>query len=252
MARIRSWAEKQVFPALTGLIEFKRRKGQVVIAAWPRKRGKKATPNQRRWREWFTQANRLAKIGDPDQLRLAIEYTRNTGLYPRDLLLRAMSRGYVDIVDEDGVPITAKFWELEPMTWQGFMIRPTSNITIGTGAVVDIPWPVPLIQTMPFWNAGAPTLITIPPQIHMMELFAGVSITAVLTGRVILLIQKVGGLNQAIIDINASPSCRAIVATGPLLVAEGETYKVQCLVSVGGTLNAASGLFFGGTILAAT
>ena len=65
-------------------------RGQIRVQKWPKKRGSPTSEKQRFWVEWFRQANLLAKYADAESLRLAIEYTKGSGWYPRDILLKAM------------------------------------------------------------------------------------------------------------------------------------------------------------------
>ncbi len=65
-------------------------RGVLRVRKWPRKRGTPKSELQRWWIDWFRQANRLAKYVDGMSAARAIEITKNSGMYPRDVLLAAM------------------------------------------------------------------------------------------------------------------------------------------------------------------
>lgn len=65
-------------------------RGVLRVRKWPRKRGTPKSALQRWWNDWFRQANLLAKYADPMSQARAIELTKGSGLYPRDVLLKAM------------------------------------------------------------------------------------------------------------------------------------------------------------------
>ena len=65
-------------------------RGVLRVRKWPRKRPGKRTPIERFWSDWFKQANLLAKYADPMSQARAIQMTKGSGMYPRDVLLKAM------------------------------------------------------------------------------------------------------------------------------------------------------------------
>ena len=77
-------------------------RGVLRVRKWPKKYGKPRSALQKFWVDWFTQANRLAKYVDGITAARAIEMTKGSGLYPRDVILQAM-RGRLYIwTDEEG------------------------------------------------------------------------------------------------------------------------------------------------------
>ncbi len=77
-------------------------RGVLRIRKWPKKRGTPKSALQLWWIDWFRQANKLAKYADAMSMRLAIKYTAGTGIYPRDLLLKAMRGRLYTWRDENG------------------------------------------------------------------------------------------------------------------------------------------------------
>lgn len=72
------------------------------VTAWPRKRGKPANPNQKFTVELFQYAQWLFKFVDPASLGTATLTTEQTGWYPRDLLLRAVTGNWIEVELPDG------------------------------------------------------------------------------------------------------------------------------------------------------
>lgn len=77
-------------PSFRGRIMIDTFRGVLRVRKWPKKRGRPRSAKQRFWVDWFVQANRLAKYADGMSLARAIEMTKGSGLYPRDVLLMAM------------------------------------------------------------------------------------------------------------------------------------------------------------------
>lgn len=67
------------------------RRGQVIQQAWPPKQSASTLAKTADQREWFRQANKLAKYAAPSDMVLAREVTAGTPLMPRDILLAAMA-----------------------------------------------------------------------------------------------------------------------------------------------------------------
>lgn len=77
-------------------------RGVLRVRAWPKKTGTPKSALQRWWNDWFRQANFLAKYTDGMSAARAIELTKGTGLYPRDIILRAMRGRLLFLTDETG------------------------------------------------------------------------------------------------------------------------------------------------------
>lgn len=77
-------------------------RGVLRVRKWPKKRGTPTSERQLFWIDWFRQANLLAKYADPMSMARAILMTKDTGLYPRDVLLKAMRGRLYTWADETG------------------------------------------------------------------------------------------------------------------------------------------------------
>ncbi len=83
-------------------------RGVLRVRKWPKKYGKPRSASQAYWVDWFKQANLLAKYADAMSQRRAIEMTKGSGLYPRDVLLKAMRGRLYWWIDDTG-------WKWYPM-----------------------------------------------------------------------------------------------------------------------------------------
>lgn len=108
MAKGSSIPRKRRGPSLTGRLMVDTTRGVLRVRRWPKKRGTPKSEAQRFWIDWFRQANFLAKYADPAQLTRAITLTENSGLYPRDIILKAMRGRYAWWIDDAG-------WKWFPM-----------------------------------------------------------------------------------------------------------------------------------------
>lgn len=227
-------------------------RGRLRIRKWPRKRGRPKHPFTRLWNDWFKDANWIAKRADGHAQAAAIALTKGTGLYPRDIMLRAMSVGLIDLVDGDGTLIQNRERRLGPMDFQGALLRLTANQFIGSGAEHAPDWPLPVVDTFGFWSVGAPTLLTIPAGVEIVQLFAGGVSTVSTTQRMVGLFRRDGAELLAQINVTAVGTATISWATGPIVVAEGETLEARYFFASGNTLSGAGGTFFGLQVLQTT
>lgn len=77
-------------------------RGVLRVRRWPAKYGKPRSALQAWWIDWFRQANLLAKYADGLSQVRAKEMTEGTGMYPRDILLKAMRGRLYFWADQDG------------------------------------------------------------------------------------------------------------------------------------------------------
>lgn len=227
-------------------------RGQMRIRAWPRKRGRPKHPFTRLWNDWFRDANALAKRADGHAHAAAIELTKGTGLYPRDIMLRAMSKGLIDFVDENGVLIQNRERRIEPVTFQGAWTRPTANITIGTGAFVAPNWPLPVIDTFGFWSAGQPDRFTIPAGFEIIQLHAAATQSTGAGGRMVAFFEIVGGAPFGGASTENPTTVTIAAASGPIVVQEGDQVRVKFFMQNGGTIGSTGVSFFALTVLQTT
>ncbi len=148
-------------------------RGQLRVRAWPRKRGTPKSEAVRDQNAWFKGANQLAKRVEPTQQNLAIRMTKGTGLYPRDLLLRQMAGGIYDVIRSDGRAIQARKRFRETVMFQGVILELAAPQALPALTRTTFTWPLPVLDTLGFWNAGAPTRITIPAGVEIVAFTGG-------------------------------------------------------------------------------
>jgi len=102
MATIKSVPRKRRLPSMKDGLVFDVTRGTLRVRRWPRKRPGTMPAEQAFWVDWFKQANRLTKYVDGASTIRAMQITKNTGMYPRDILLKAMRGRYVTWKDQFG------------------------------------------------------------------------------------------------------------------------------------------------------
>lgn len=102
MAKIRGIPELVTKPSFKGQFMVNAWRGQLVARAWPRLRGPPKSEKQRQSIETFTNRVRLAKYTFGIDQWHAKEFTRQSGTYPRDLILKAMSGRLFEVLIIDG------------------------------------------------------------------------------------------------------------------------------------------------------
>jgi len=221
----RSTTGKQRFPALRGRIIVDTWRGKPRVRSWPRKRGTPKSQVVRDQNAWFKAANELARKAAPSQMALSIEATANTGLYPRDLLIRSMGVGLLDIVEPDGRVITyrQKFWE--PIMFQGAIIRPSSPITPGVNVWTTLTLPVPLIDTAAFWNVATPTRLTIPEHIEIVKVSCDIKQESTGGPLLAIRVRQNGVTDVAWSQATSSGTVGDHVSTGPIPVVQGDYFE---------------------------
>ncbi len=236
--KVRWNPKQQRFPALKGALVVDTFRGQIRVRKWPRKRGKPKSAVTRRQNKWFTAANRLAKRVWPDQISLAMVMTKGTGLYPRDLLLRQMSGGIYDLITSDGVNYKPTSFPREAVVFQGAILENTVPQVLAASGWRILSWQLPVRDTMGMWSVAAPTGLTIPAGVEVVE--------------VVGLVSSVGGiaLNQHTIGVQRGATwigfgqsrqsgfLRASVATGAFTVSAGDFITVQVFPGIGFTTTA--------------
>lgn len=228
MSTPRGWPGKQNFPAINGRFMVDTYRGKMRVRAWPKPRGKPKSRAQQIAIDRFTAANRLAKEAPGEIQNQCIEATKGSGLYPRDLLVRAILSGWYDIRTDDGRLIRHGRPQLETTLFQGFLMRLEENQFLSANTSIPISWPLPIRDTAGFWNPGAPSEITIPEGVTMMRFNIGASNA---TGGFQILRGSVRRIGPPQVRLNLTTinsSAAFAIGTGPVMVQPGETYVFLC------------------------
>lgn len=75
--------------ALKGKLLVKKYRGQLVVQKWPKPYGKARSQKQLDTQTAFKRFQRAVKFFPPQQIITAMELTKGTGMYPRDLMMAA-------------------------------------------------------------------------------------------------------------------------------------------------------------------
>ena len=224
--KVRWNPKQQRFPKLSGIVMVDTFRGQIRVRKWPRKRGPSKLAKQRRQVAWLIGASKLAKRVWHEQIKLAMIMTKGTGLYPRDLLIHQMSGGMYDVYMEDGRHYLPRAFFRETKMFQGVILELDVMKTFAANVASVVSWPLPVLDTLGFWNVAAPTLITIPEGINVVELHGAISVTPD-SGKLLATIFKTAlpmAGESTTIGFNII-SCQA--ASGPIPVVAGDTFWLR-------------------------
>jgi len=227
-------------------------RGQYRVRKWPKKRGTPTDPTQLARIERFSTANRLAKFIAGPWWKKAHQITAGTGLYPRDVLVQAMTAGAFDIVLDDGTLITQKRWILEEAVYQGCTVQRSSNQAIPAGVETAIQWQTPQIQTVPIWNGATPTRLTVPANVNIVSVQAGVRSLAAVNGLHFLLIRNQAGQIVAASSESHNGTVNNNCDSGPLNVVAGNWFDCRVFWATGSSVQAIPQSFFALNILNTT
>lgn len=239
---------KQKLPALTGRLMVDTVNGKVRVRKWPRKRGPNVPEQVKIQNDRFRDAQKLAKLADPGLVNRLRDATKGSGLYPRDVLTKLMLAPPFDITAYDGHLITHGRREVFSIMFQGFRLALTGNQNTDGNDPFYPTWPVPVVDTAGFFNAAAPTYITIPDHVDGMIFFAGVEWSTVTGVDVLAYIQDIDTpANRYAMagDLNSLPLS---LSTGPMPVVAGERYALNLPTSSAKTIQGGR-CFFAGIII---
>lgn len=249
MAKIKSVPKLQDVPALKDRMIIYPYRGALVARAWPRKRGSKGTPKQLATRAWFRMARQVIKYIEPGEMRRAIEATRNTLIYPADLIMMAMAGNYIDSLEAGGKVYTKFDGRIKKVTYQGCRVELAANVPTTSGTTKILPWTTPSIQTAEIYAPTEPERLYVPPGVDIVEVafsfFTQLSsqnwIQAFVLRNGSELVAQSGGVYYT----NNIGYC----ATGPLRVEEGDYFHAQVRAFENGFVAAGARTNFSLTIL---
>lgn len=230
--RIRWDPRRQRAPRIQGGVVVDSFRGTLRVRKWPRKRGPSKSEAVRRQNEWFKGAIDLAKRVDPRQQALAIAMTKGTGLYPRDLLVKSMAGGIIDIIEADGSNPQPGRRFRETKVFQGCILQLTSNITFTANIALFPSWPTPVKDTLGFWDISAPTEIKIPAGVNVVELVGQIAVSPD-PGSFDLHIARISdGLVVAADNSDTWLQMGMSCQTGPMVVTAGDRFRLRGVTAV--------------------
>ena len=223
-------------------------RGQLRVRKWPKKRGTSKNPLVVRQNEWFRDMNRLLKFAAPRQQRVAIEATKRSGLYPRDLLMMSASEGLFDI-QEPGVGIIRKRrFGVQKVAFQGVRTSLLANVPVAAATSVSLTWTLPSIDTSGMWDISAPKFLTIPENVDIVEFSGGYAFTGGVATDTFMSVQRSDGLILARDDRRGTFNSRGTFTTGPLNVVAGEQYEFIAFSTLANTVLRSSITWFTASI----
>lgn len=235
-------------PALLRGVMVDTFRGQMRVRAWPRKRGRAKSAAVREQNEWFKQANKLTRLAPPSQQRTAIEATKLSGLYPRDLLMRSISGGVFDILQPDGQLLKVRRKAVVLAGFQGVRLIQAISQTFSTPGQNPVTWATAVVDTAGMFAPLFPTLLTVPAGINLIEFTMGAQLEV---GGFAsnFTIERTDGKTIARYAAAAGQAGWATINSGPIDVLPAEQYR--CTVNPGAgsrVLTAGNSTYFSATI----
>lgn len=202
------------------------------MQAWPKKRGLPDDPYAQETIGRFIMAQYMAKRAAPEQIAIAMEATKNSGLYPRDLLTKAMLAGFLDLELEDGTVL-----ERPPLTWEvpvfkGAAVWKSGTFTIPANSSVTPTFDQIELNPVGLFDPGLPDRFTIPAGITVVDVHAFLRQQNSLNNAFQLAIHKFPG-PQAYARFNQVANLNKAlgVHTGPVAVNTGDYFTITVFAS---------------------
>lgn len=251
MAKSRSLPFVPHLPAANKAFLLYNQRGQLRVTKWPAKRGKPKSVIVQSLNRRFASAIKTMKYADASQWAAAITMTKGTGLYPRDVLMKAMTAGWLEMVQPDGTTIQLARPELFTVTYQGARVQRTTGQAIPAATLTTMSWQSPIIDTATIWSASNPTRLTVPAGVTRVALRGGVTTTvAGATDIGFQRIRRSNGDNVALTQY-AAGGVNAVMDSGPLNVVAGDYFEMQVQNNVARTSNTGPNVYFAMDILTA-
>lgn len=244
MARIKSDPKNFRLPALKRQALVYPKRGQLILAKWPRSRGtpkSSITRQQNNWIQWTAKALAYAA---PSQMAVAREATDNKLKYARDLLTQAAAGKMYTIEDENGETLTRNIPQVHRKVFTGARLELSSNLNLVGGSLEVVTWPTPIIDTSNFYSVLQPTRLTIPEGIEYVTLKASGLLANAASIRWAIFILDSAGVAIAQQDTQSDGTRGNSCDTGPIQVAEGDWFECYHLVTAARTLNGNPRTFF--------
>lgn len=251
MARSRSLPFVPHLPAVKSAFLLYSQRGGLRITKWPRKRGTPKSPVVRAINARFASAIKTIKYVDASQWDAANKMVAGTGLYPRDVLMKAMTAGWLELVQPNGTSIKLARPEIFTVTYQGARVQRTTGQSIPSNTLTTIAWQTPIIDTATIWSASNPTRLTVPTGVSRVSLRAGITTTAIgATDVGFQRIRRNNGENVALTQYGTG-GVNAVMDSGPLNVSPGDYFECQAQCSNAHTTNTGPNVYFAMDILTA-
>lgn len=212
--------------------------GKFRMRGWPNGRGLTLPPHTAYMNDWFRQVSFLTKRVAGPQMNIAIDLSKGTGLYPRDVLMKMMTRPMYKIGQPDGTTLLPQRQGIYPVAFQGAILQLTSPWAFTGGASRTVDWPVPVKDTAGMYDGIVPSRLTIQPGINIVRLEFRQQWSAFLQDDCLVWIRKNGAEIVAIVDLPAVNQGRLACDTGPIPVQVGDYFEARTFCPVNRSLAA--------------
>lgn len=239
-----------LYPGFTDRIMVDTFRGKVRVRKWPEKRGRPKSERVRAQNDWFRDVNKLASRAPGTQMASAIAITKNSGLYPRDILIRMMAGNLGSIPMDDGSERTKASLEIKPVTFQGARTDLLTPATLTANVAYFIDWPLPVFDPLGIWNVGLPKRLTVPVGVSVVRITGAISTTAGGVHKYRFLIYK-NGLPYARLEAGWAFSNGGTIDSGPDWCVPGDYYELRITIDRNGSLLAGAWTNFAMEILTA-
>jgi len=240
-----------MYPRLRDQLVVDTYRGQVRIRKWPKKRGTPKSEAVRAQNQIFADAMKVIKLADASQYDAAQKLVKNSGLYPRDIILSAMLKGFVVLHLADGRTIRPWDRTIEEVNVQSTHVEKTSTQSVSAGATVQVQWQNPIIDDLGMFSAVNPTRLTVPNNVSRIEVITGIQFTTLTSGSRGAFIRKNGTTVVARAISIGGTNFGFSLDTGPLPVIAGDYFEALAFSSVADTITLAPATFIACNVLKA-
>jgi len=223
-------------PRLRGSIIVDTYRGKVRVRSWKRKLSRPLHPHTVYMNRWFKDACHKIKYADAQAVDFAIKAAKGTGLYPRDILMRATGESLIDLYEPDGTPITYKKQGIFPVSFQGLITQKNATQSIPAATYTPVTWPLPQVDTAGIYNGSTPTRFTVPQGVNLWRIEATFWTTVATAVLIACQLRRNG--TTVLRDDRKGSTERGQIAfdSGPMQVTAGDYYELLILYQNARTL----------------
>lgn len=242
-------------PSFRGNILQDTTRGVERTRIWPEPKGSRQTKAQLDQQEWFRQVNWAFKYMAPAAQAAFTNATKDTALYPRDLLSMIASGNFVALKLEDGriaypMPYMQavsesldtisqqigytlvrgpQFWTATPLNApQGVLVSRATLLAqqaVASGNIL-INWGAATTDEMGMWSPANPSRLTVPANIGRLEVGGSYDISGGAVSNCSIQIWK-NGVNIAEQTLASGYTAQRMnIFTGPIDVAPGDYFQL--------------------------
>lgn len=213
------------YPNISRGVMFDTVNGKLRIRSWPNPRGLNLHPHTEYMNDWFRDAAFKIKRIDARMVAKAMQLAAGTGLYPRDVLMKAGSSPFYTIALPDGSHVQPRKLGIWQVSFQGIALSlkdDTQNISNSFAPVI---WDQVDIDTIPLYDVLNPEYITIPAGINIINVTVSYSDDDGGNYNRQIQLLKNGNLIRYIGASGTTSSMGPVLVSGPISVTAGDTIQ---------------------------